>query len=110
MFCYEGGYHKQFYFNEEKTTGKPGTNEENKTYIDHVIPFSIIPPPFENGCYVNVWHEQSLISKLLINVNAQNTTENEGWGIMNDGELWTNHYRIFNRQLFDRNHSKTGIV
>jgi hypothetical protein len=34
--------------------------------------------------------------------------EDEGWGITQDGIFHRNHYRIFNRELMDRNDSKTG--
>ncbi len=109
MYCHEGGYLKQFYFREEREYS------DKKTYIDYVIHFSIIPPPSENGCYVNVWHEKNLISTIVINLNTQNNIKKEGWGIATEypkGIAYQNrrsHYRIFNRALMDRNNSKSGI-
>ena len=110
MWCYKRGYKNQFYFEENKQT------VENKKYTEYGIRFSIIPPPREEGCYVNVWYNESLVTTLYVTPSTPNTKpliKNEGWVIFQDGDgvpHYRDHYKILNRLLLGKNKSHAGIV
>ena len=114
-FCYEGGYIKTFCFFEEKFT-----STENRTIADYGIMFSIIPPPSPSkGCFINVWHENSLLSTLRISFSGstsqknKETDEQQGWRIAQDNvgfKYNRYHYRISNRVMLKDTRESKGIV
>ena len=110
LLCYEGGYHKRFCFTAEYS--------ETKTYVDHAIDVSIIPPPLAKGCYINIWYNSRWIQTLIIEKDSLSAVKSatKGWNIMpfnhyvmSNNVHSSNHYRIFNREFLGNSTSKSGI-